>query len=477
MESIWRKSCHIKDREPLEGEVSCDVAVVGAGMAGILTAHKLQKSGKQTVVVDAGRIAGGQTEHTTAKITSQHGLIYHKLIKTQGREKAWQYAMANEAAVGQYRSIIEKEGIDCEFEETFAYVYGNDEGKLRAEAQTAARLGLPARFVGEVPLPIPASGAVCFDHQAQFHPLKFIQAIAEPLTIYENTAVRRVEETTLFTDRGQVSAKQIVFACHYPFVNFPGMYFARMHQERSHVVALENAPNLGGMFIGAESGSYSFRNYNGLLLFGGENHRTGENSRGGRYAALEEKAKELFPDSQVAARWSAQDCMTLDDIPYIGVYSSGQPNWFVATGFGKWGMSASMAAAMILRDMICEKPNPYCEVFDPGRFSAELIPQMAAEGKQSIKGLARRFLGNPEKTAGQIPAGHGGIVELDGEKAGVYKDENGSIYGVDIRCPHLGCELEWNPDEKSWDCPCHGSRFDYKGNLLDGPAQEGIGLE
>ncbi|MGI6070285.1 MAG: FAD-dependent oxidoreductase [Blautia sp.] len=477
MESIWRQGCKIRHREELEGEISCDTAVIGAGMAGILTAYKLQQAGQRVAVLEAGRIAGGQTENTTAKITSQHGLIYRKLMEKEGEEKAWQYAMANEAAVGQYRNIIEKEGIFCDFEETDAYVYGNDREKLMAEAQAAARLGLPAAFVRDVPVPVPSEGGVRFSHQAQFHPLKFVQALAEKLTIYENTQVRRVESHQLVTDRGQVNAGKIVFACHYPFVDFPGMYFARMHQERSYVLALANAPRLGGMFIGAEKGSYSFRDFHGYLLFGGENHRTGENSKGGRYEALEKKAKELFPGCRPAARWSAQDCMTLDEIPYIGNYAAKEPDWYVATGFQKWGMSTSMAAAMILRDMICGKRNPYQQVFDPGRFSLDLVPRMAEEGKQAVKGLARRFFQDPEETAAGIFKGHGGIVDLDGEKVGVYKDTDGRIYGVDIRCPHLGCELEWNPDEKSWDCPCHGSRFDYQGRVLAGPAQEGAGLE
>ncbi len=311
-----------------------------------------------------------------------------------------------------------------------------------------------------------------FRGQAQFHPLKFLKAISEPLTIFEHTPVETVEGTALVTERGRIRAEKVVFATHYPFVNFPGLYFVRMHQERSYVLALENAAKVDGMYIGGEMGGYSFRNYGNLLLFGGEGHRTGENSGGGRYDALRKMAGVLFPAGREVACWSAQDCITPDSVPYIGPYAPGRPDWYVATGFQKWGMTSSMAAAMILRDAICGRENPWAEVFDPGRFGGETFLGVAGESGQAVKGLARNYFKIPRETAKELPAGHGGVVFLNGEKVGVYKEPDGTIHAVDVRCPHLGCQLEWNPDEKSWDCPCHGSRFDYKGNWLCGPAQE-----
>lgn len=210
---------------------------------------------------------------------------------------------------------------------------------------------------------------------------------------------------------------------------------------------------------------------------GGENHRAGENGQGGRYERLRQKAREWFPESREVAHWSAQDCITPDGVPHIGRYAASRPNWYVATGFQKWGMTTSMVSAMILRDMICGKENPYAQVFDPGRFEAAALPGMAADGGQALKGLVKRFFQIPAEAASEIPPGHGGIVFLNGEKVGVYKEDNGTLHAVDIRCPHLGCQLEWNPDEKSWDCPCHGSRFDRYGQLISGPAQENISLE
>ena len=477
MESIWSQTCRLRQREALPGDMKTDIAVIGAGMAGILIASALQEAGRRVVVLEAERIAGGQTRNTTAKLTCQHGLLYEKLIRTLGEEKARQYAQANAAALMEYRRIIADRNIDCDLEQRDAWVYGSNAAQLWKEAEAAAALGLPATFVEETKLPFPTAGAVRFANQAQFHPLKFLQAISEPLTIYENTSVQSVEENQIITTRGRVQAEQIVFACHYPFVNFPGMYFARMHQERSYVIALENADPMDGMWIGAEQGAYSFRNYGPLLLLGGGGHRCGENSAGGRYDLLRQQAARWFPCSREVAHWSAQDCVTADSVPYIGPYAASRPNWFVATGFQKWGMTSSMVAAMLLRDRICGKENPWAEVFDPGRFDEKTLTGLAQESGQAVKGLAKQLFQIPAEAAKELPPGHGGIVFWKGKKLGVYKDESGGLWPVDIRCPHLGCQLEWNPDEHSWDCPCHGSRFDYRGKLISGPAQENITIQ
>lgn len=474
MDSIWSQTCQIEAREPLPGDTETEIAVIGAGMAGLLTAAALQAEGRRVVVLEADRIASGQTRNTTAKITSQHGLVYRGLIRTLGEEKARQYAMANEAAIREYRDLIASRGIDCDFEERSAFVYGDDVERLQAEAEAASGLGLPASFARDVSIPDRAAGAVRFDRQAQFHPLKFLNVVSDELTVYEKTPVRAVEDHLVITERGRVRAEKIVFACHYPFVNFPGMYFARMHQERSYVLALENAAQVDGMWIGAGDNGYSFRDYGRMLLLGGGGHRTGDNAAGGKYAALRKKAKEWFPDCREAAHWSAQDYVTADNVPYIGRYAPTKPDWYVATGFQKWGMTSSMVSALLLRDLILERENPYAEVFDPGRFDTETVSGVACESGQAAKGLAKRFFQIPTAQAGQLPPGRGGVVFLNGEKLGVYKDENGAVYAVGLRCPHLGCQLEWNPDERSWDCPCHGSRFDRFGNLISGPAQEGL---
>ncbi len=473
MESIWSKTCDLAPREPLSGDLETEIAVIGGGMAGVLTAYYLQKAGHQVVILEANRLGSGQTKNTTAKITAQHGLKYEKLVKVVGMAQARQYAQANLAAVGQFAQLIAREGIDCDFETVDSYVYGQEEKTLRAEAETAVRLGLPASFETGDFLPFPVAGTVKFTGQAQFHPLKFLKALASDLQVYEQTPVQKAEGDCLTTPHGTVRAGKVVFACHFPFLNFPGMYFARMHQERSYVLALENAPKFPGMAVGQGKDAFSFRNYGDLLLLGGGGHRTGQNE-GGRYQMLRDRAAQWFPESREAACWSAQDCVTLDEVPYIGCFSRKTPNYLVATGFGKWGMTHSMVAAQLLLDQVEGRSNSNAQVFAPQRLEPETIPVAAAEGGRTARSLLRQLFHIPEEQAEALAPGQGGVVILDGEKVGVYKDPNGQLHPVSIRCPHLGCELSWNPDENAWECPCHGSRFDAYGNLVSGPAQEPI---
>ena len=482
MKSIWSKTCNIEKQPALNGDIEADVAVIGGGMAGILAAYQLEQAGVHTVLLEAERIGGGQTKNTTAKITSQHGMFCHTFIEKKGKETAKLYVQANQAAVEEYRRIIGKEQIPCDLRVTDSYVYSRNEEKLKKETESARELGIDASFERQIEIPVPCAGAVRFPGQAEFHPLKFIEALAKKLTVYEETPAKEVEGNWIITPCGKVMAGKIVFATHFPFINFPGLYFARMHQERSYVLALENAGTINGMYIGDGEDALSFRQFDRYLLLGGEGHRTGEDKEGGKYEGgsyerLRSAARELYPQSRETACWSAQDCVTADRVPFIGRYASDRPDWFVATGFQKWGMSSSMVSAMLLRDMICGTENPCAEVFAPSRFSAEELPQIMKDGGKAVKGLTKRFFHIPEETASQLQPGQGAVVETKNGKAGVYKTEDQKIYKVDIVCPHLGCELTWNPDEKSWDCPCHGSRFDYKGNLLEGPAQEGIHYE
>lgn len=477
MESIWSKTCDRKKNPALSGEIKADVAVVGAGMAGVLTAWQLERAGAHTVILEAGAVGGGQTKNTTAKITAQHGMFCGDFLEKKGEETAQKYVQANQAAVEEYKRIVGQEGIDCGLRECAAYVYSEDAEKTDREVEAARRLGVDASFERSVEIPVSCAGAVCFPGQAQFHPLKFLEALAGRLTIYEDSRVLEAEDHLVRTAEGSVRADKIVFAVHFPFINFPGMYFARMHQERSYVLALENCGSVRGMYIGEGKDALSFRQYGPYLLLGGQGHRAGENREGGRYERLKEMAQTLYPGSRITACWSAQDCVSADGIPFVGQYAGDRPHWLVATGFGKWGMSSSMAAAMLLRDRICGRENPWAKVFEPSRFSAEEIPQIFRDGGKAARGLTRRFFRYPADRADALEPGHGAVVETPQGKAGVYKDERGAIHQVDMVCPHMGCELSWNPDEHTWDCPCHGSRFDADGKLMEGPAQEDIKAE
>lgn len=449
MESVWTKETGIREREPLSGDMEVSVAVIGAGLTGILTAYYLKRAGIRAVVLEADRIGSGQTGHTTAKITSQHNLIYDRMIRTFGRRMAEHYAGASEAAIGEYERLIAELGIDCEFVRRPACLYSRSEAeRLRREAEAAASLGITASFGTDCELPFSVAGVVTFENQACFHPLKFLAALAEEVDVYERTKVLKVEGNRVETDNGTVTAERIVFAAHFPFVNVPGYYFARMYQERSYVAALEGAERLTGMYLGTDRDGLSFRSCGDLLLLGGGSHRTGKNrgrgaGAGCRYGMLRDRAGELWPDSREVCRWSAQDCMTLDGLPYIGVFSGKRPDWYVATGFGKWGMTTAMVSARILTALIGGQDCAEADIFSPRRrFTPWAAAELAVHGAHTVKGLARHLL----------PAGHSEIVP---------------------DCPHMGCRLEWNPDEESYDCPCHGSRFDRDGHLIDGPAQTG----
>lgn len=478
MESIWTTTCTINPRESLSQDIETDVAIIGGGMAGILTAYKLKCSGINCVVIEANRIASGQSQNTTAKITAQHGHVYSRLVEQFGLEKAQQYATANIRAVDEYKNLITQNNIDCDLEIKDNFVYsGKDEKALQEEARIAQDLGLPASFVRSVNVPIPTLGAVKFENQAQFNPLKFINAISTDLTIYENTRALTVDGNKIETSNGNtVTASKIVFACHYPFLLKPGYYFMRMHQERVYFVALDNAPQINGMYIGMNDEGYSFRNYQNYLLIGGSSHRTGENNVGGKYDEVRKAAKTFYPSAREVAHWSAQDCIPTDGVPYIGQFANDTPDWYVATGFMKWGMSTSMVAATIISDMLKGVENDCAEIFSPQRFAAKDIPQTLRDGMQAVKGLAKENLMTLKKVDDLLTC-QADVVEVDGHKVGVYKDKHGNTFMVNAKCPHLGCQLEWNKDEMTWDCPCHGSRFDYTGKLLDEPSQVDIGIK
>ena len=453
MESLWRQQTgriepHLRIEQGTIRESHWDVVVVGAGMAGILTAYFLQQQGKQVLIVEAKTIASRQTERTTAKITSQHGLKYAKLLRNVGEEKAKLYAQANEQAIAQYARLVKELEIDCRFERVDSYLYSTSQiYVLKEEAKVAERLGIHAEFTTETELPFEVKGAVRFENQAQFSPLEFVKRVSAELNILEHTLVTEIKDNWVVTNRGILTADDIVVASHYPIVNVPGFYFLRQHQERSYVLALAGAEPVKNMYYGIDEDGVSFRQAGAYLLLGGSGHRTGRTyGRKGKtkgscqdaYEHLQQEAKKYYPKARVTTRWSAQDCMPHDGIPYIGRYSVFTPHLYVATGFQKWGMSTSMVAAKVLSDEICGKRSPYEKVFSPQRILVR------AGSKDFLKDV--------------------GISAWNLTK--------GLVSGK--RCTHMGCALSWNAQTRSWDCPCHGSRFDEEGKLLDNPAKEDL---
>lgn len=428
LNSLWANDSKLPAFSKLNQDVKTDVLIVGGGLAGILCAHMLAREGVDYMLIESDRICHGVTRNTTAKITSQHGLIYEKLIREFGPETARLYWEANDRALQEYRSLAGT--VDCDFETKDNYIYASDPAtakKLEKELAVLKQLQIPADFVESLPLPFRVTGAIRFQDQAQFNPLKFVSEIAKGLNIHEHTKAREFQGNTVITDGGKITASKIIVATHFPLLNKHGGYFLKMHQHRSYVLALENARNIDGMYLDAAKNGLSFRNYGNALLIGGGGHRTGKQGSG--WAGLEAFAQRNYPDARQICRWATQDCMTLDGIPYIGQYSKGTPGMYVATGFNKWGMTSSMVSAMILSDLVQGRENPYTAVFSPSR--TVLRPQLAANALEAAMNLL-----TPTRP----------------------------------RCPHLGCALRWNPQERSWDCPCHGSRFDEHGKLLDNPS-------
>lgn len=428
MDSIWLQTAQLPTFNSLRSDLKTDVLVIGGGMAGLLCAYKLTRAGVDCALVEADRIGCGVTKNTTAKITSQHGLIYDKLIRQFGADRARLYLEANQRALEEYRALCRT--IDCGFEEKDAFVYSLDSReKLDRELNALERLGFGAEFQPDLPLPFPTAGAVKFKNQAQFHPLKFIASIAGELRIFEHTKVLELGPGKAVTTGGTVSADKLIVATHFPMLNKHGGYFLKLYQHRSYVLALKNAPDVRGMYLDEDEKGLSFRNYGDLLLLGGGSHRTGK--QGGNWTELERFARHCYPDARTADRWAAQDCMTLDGVPYVGPYSKRTRGLYVATGFNKWGMTSSMAAAAVLTDLILDRKNPCAELFSPSR--TMLRPQLAVNALQSALGLLTPT----------VP-----------------------------RCPHMGCALKYNAAEHSWDCPCHGSRFGEDGALIDNPATD-----
>ncbi len=430
--SVWGESVSggSVGRAPLSHDITTDALVIGGGMAGVLTAYRLKQTGMDCVIAEAQTVGSGITKNTTAKITAQHGLLYAQILERLGSEAAKLYLDAHTQAIGDFRELSQR--YPCDFEEKNAYVYSiSDRAALEREAAAYHKLGLAARLEETPPLPFPTAGALCMEHQAQFNPLKLLTALAREVTVYERTPVRSIDGRTAVTDGGKITAGHIVLATHYPMINIPGLYFLKLYQHRSYVIALEDAPPLDGMYVDERQDGHSFRTYQNLLLIGGGDHKSGK--EGGGFAELRGLAQQYCPLAKERFHWATQDCMTLDGLPYIGRHRAGSPQLYVATGFNKWGMTGSMVAARLLRDLMVGGKSELETLFSPRRsmLSGQLFKNIASSAA--------------------------GLLSVGGP-----------------RCAHMGCKLHLNSAEKTWDCPCHGSRFDEDGRVIDNPAKRGI---
>ena len=553
MNSFWLDSIENKNKfNKLEKDISTDVCIVGAGIFGLTCGYYLTKQGYNVVLLEKEKdIASKTTGHTTAKITSQHNLIYKYLIDSLGESMAKKYLYANQDAIENIYQIINDENIDCDFVRQDSYVYTNnlDElEKIKLENKAVNSLGFKSEFVTSTPLPFNVLGALRFPNQAEFNPIKYAYGLAKCITsngssaidglvnagsvgsvsvgdgivenspggaslnlakgtgeIYTDTLVQNIkkENDEFITSCKDyvVRSKYVILASHYPFIDRLGYYFLKMYQSTSYVIAVDiGDKTFDGMYINSKQPTFSYRfaNFSGscgkrLLLVGGADHKTGSKiDLSNAYSILEYEVRKYYPDCKVLYKWNTEDCITLDKIPYIGEFSHFMPNMYIGTGFNKWGMTSSNVAGNIIVDKILGRENEYENVFKATRLhpiknNVELgnmikettnsfvinkfkVPERTSENtKDASKNITER-VSDFDKNFSDIENDTGHVFEYNSEKVGIYKDKDGKIFAVKPICTHLGCLLSWNNLDKTWDCPCHGSRFDYLGHQLYNPA-------
>jgi glycine/D-amino acid oxidase-like deaminating enzyme/nitrite reductase/ring-hydroxylating ferredoxin subunit len=486
--SFWIDSTPTSTFSPFVDNLTVDVAIVGAGIAGVTAATLLKRAGKTVAVIESKQVATGVSGHTTAKITSLHKLIYADLIDQLGEDKARLYAESNQAAIERMAQLIQEEQIDCDFSRQSAYTFADSPehlGQIEAEVEAATQLGLPVSLVQETSLPFPISGAVKLDNQAQFHVRKYLLHLAQNIPgngsyLFDNTRVETVDEDSpcqVKTTKGVLKAKDVIVTTNLPILD-QGLFFAKSYPKRSYIVAasIDPAKAPDGMFISVGEHYRSLRTtpYKDgvLLMIGGESHKTGTVTQTeDRYLRLEDYGRTHFGIDTFEYRWSTQDMVSFDNLPYIGRLTPANNHIYVATGFSLWGMTKSTLSAMILSDLILGRSNLWADLYDATRptpfLSETSIQENLDVGKHWI---GDRLKGLDDSSFAEVSKGEGKLLTIDGNQIAAYRDKNGSIHAVSAVCPHLGCIVEWNSAEKSWDCPCHGSRFSCDGEILHAPA-------
>ncbi len=497
MSSLWIDSTKDKGNfSQLKEDISTDICIIGAGLFGLSTGYYLTKAGKKVTILEREPGIGIKTSgNTTGKITSQHGLFYDHLIKDFDEKFAKKYLNANEQAISNIKDIIDSNNIDCDFEWQDNYVYTtklDEVPQIESEVSAVNKLGFKAEFLSKTSLPFKVSAAIKFPNQAQFNCSKYMMGLSSYITnsgnsIYTNTNVNDIAKDSksngyiIVTPSANVKANKVVIATHYPILSAPGFYFTKMYQSTSYGIAVDTHSKLfDGMYINVTPPIFSFRtaDYNGkkILVVVGSDHKTGEAiENDSHYAELEKEVFKLYPSSEVLFRWNTEDCISLDKIPYIGEFSNIMPHVYVGTGFKKWGITSSNLAANIITDKILGKSNKFADIFNSKRF--DFIKnrwEVKNMVKQTANSLVFEKFRVPHEAISNIAYDNGAIINLNGVNVGIYKDTNGNIFALKPNCSHLGCLLTWNNLDKTWDCPCHGSRFDYMGHNIYNPANKSL---
>ncbi len=491
--AYWIDSVKSTLFEPLQEDIQSDVVVVGGGITGITAAYLLSKEGVQVTLLEADKLLCGTTGHTTAKITAQHSLFYDELIQHFGQIKAKQYYESNREALRFIQTTAEALHIDCQFHAEEAYIYATTKQyakQIEKEYDAYQRLSIPGMLVDAIPFSVDVQNAIVMKDQGQFHPLRFLTSLIDHMIkngvrIYEGTTAIKVDDDdplqpSVITREGhRVRAKKVLSCTHFPFFDLPGLYASRMYAERSYVIAGNmNGTYPGGMYISAEkTPSRSLRSVDidgeSMVLLGGDGHRAGQGiDMMEHYKALRAFGEDVLGMTEIRYRWSAQDLFTLDKVPYIGEATHAHPDILVATGYKKWGMTSGVVAALLLRDLVVGRENPYRELYSPSRFYADpSLKRFFSTNLQVVAHLIQGKFELPLREVDDLGLDEGDIVSYEGKRVGAYKDLDGHVIVVDTTCTHLGCEVAWNNGDKTWDCPCHGSRFSLEGAVVEGPAE------
>ncbi|MFP4006654.1 MAG: FAD-dependent oxidoreductase [Spirulinaceae cyanobacterium] len=487
--SYWIDSTLPTDYPILPENLTVDVAIIGAGIVGITAATLLKKAGKTVALIDSEKIVQGTSGKTTAKITALHRLIYNDLIEQFDVETARIYGEANQAAIEQVATLVAEEQIDCDFRRCDAYTFAryiNSIDKIHAEVQAAQKADLPASFVTATELPFNVAGAIKLPNQARFHARKYLLNLAHKIPgngsyVIENTRVQTVNTGDLcevVSDRGLIKAQDVIVATNLPILD-RGLFFAKAYPKRSYLIGAKVDKSIApeGMYIGTGKDDHSIRSTplddgGTLLMVGGQGHKVGEKKDTEEcYRQLENYARTQFNIDNIDYRWSTQDMVSMDKLPYIGKLTPPSDHIYVATGFSLWGMSKGTLSAMILSDLILGRNNPWAATFDATRATPFISKTSIKENFDvATHWFGDRFKGFANNSFDKVKTNEGKILTLNNQKVAAYRDNNDRVHAVSAVCPHLGCVVSWNNGEKSWDCPCHGSRFSCDGELLRGPA-------
>ncbi|MBD1371906.1 FAD-dependent oxidoreductase [Hazenella sp. IB182357] len=489
--SYWRDSSRIPSFPQLQEDLDVDVVIVGGGITGITAAYLLVHEGLKVALLEAGKLLNGTTGYTTAKITAQHGVIYDELIQNFGRSKARLYYEANRDALHWIKTIVDQNQIDCDFKIQDAYLYATTDPsaqRLEKEADAYQKLGIEGELVHRIPLAINIQNALVMKNQAQFHPLQYLTHLIQVITekgghIFEETTAVDVEDgkkpVVITRDGHRITANEVLACSHFPFYEGLGLFSTRLHADRSYIIAAKtNKPFPGGMYISADKPTRSLRaikmNGEEMVLIAGDEHKTGQGKDTlEHFTALAQFGQKTLGLKEIRYRWSAQDLVTLDQVPYVGKINDSQPHILIATGYRKWGMSNGTAAALLLRDIVMGKKSVHQDLFAPSRFYAHpSLKSFLLENANVVGHLIKGKLELPKKKSEDLARDEGAFIFIDGHRKGAYRDEKGKLHLIDTTCTHIGCEVEWNRAERTWDCPCHGSRFSYTGEVLEGPAEK-----